>query len=337
MKALITGITGQDGSYLAEFLLSKGYEVHGIIRRSSSFNTERLEDIYKDPHESGNNLHLHYGDLLDGDSLRRIVSEVSPDEIYNLAAMSHVKVSFEMPVYTSAVNAGGTLTLLEIIKEVCPKCRFYQASTSELFGASPAPQNETTPFLPQSPYAVSKLAAHNYVKLYREAYGLHASCGILFNHESERRKETFVTRKITRAVGRISQGLQDKLYLFNTDSIRDWGHSKDYVRAMWMMLGQDTPDDYVIGTGESHSVQELVEFAFDYVGLNWIDYLEIDPKYKRPLDVPDLRSDPTKAREKLGWTPEISFEKLITEMLENDIKLAKHEKKVIEWEKNLDK
>jgi len=318
-RALITGITGQDGSYLAEFLLQKGYEVHGIKRRSSSFNTERVDHIYADQHESDARLFLHYGDLTDGSSLAHLLGKIQPDEIYNLGAQSHVRVSFDVPEYTADSVAMGTLRLLEAIHQTGLKCRFYQASSSEMYGSTPPPQDETTVFHPRSPYACAKVFGHQLAVNYRESYKLHASCGILFNHESPRRGETFVTRKITRAAARIKLGLQDKLYLGNMDARRDWGFAGDYVRAMWMMLQQPTPDDYVIGTGESHSVREFVELTFSYLDLDWREYVAIDPRYFRPAEVDFLHADPSKARRVLGWTPEVSFEDLVVMMIESDL------------------
>lgn len=319
-KALITGITGQDGSYLAELLLSKGYEVHGLKRRSSSFNTERVDHIYEDFHEAGVHFFLHYADLTDAGALARLLYTISPDEIYNLGAQSHVKVSFEIPEYTVDVGGNGTLRLLEAIRRVGLKTRFYQASSSEMFGNTPPPQAEVSRFSPCSPYACGKVFAHHITVNYRESYGLHASCGILFNHESSRRGETFVTRKITRAVAHIKHGLQDKLYLGNLDARRDWGYAPDYVRAMWMMLQQDRPDDYVIGTGEAHTVQEFAEAAFAHVGLDWRDYVEIDARYYRPSEVDFLLADPTKARTRLGWQPSVTFRELVPLMVDADLK-----------------
>jgi GDPmannose 4,6-dehydratase len=295
-KALITGITGQDGSYLAEFLHAKGYEIHGLKRRSSSFNTDRVDHLYVDFHNSGAKLFLHFADLGDASSLAWCLSEIRPDEIYNLGAQSHVKVSFEIPEYTSDIVALGTIRLLEAIRRTGITCRFYQASSSEMFGSTPPPQNESTRFHPRSPYACAKVFAHQATINYRESYGLHASCGILFNHESPRRGETFVTRKITRAVAQIHMGLQEKLYLGNLEARRDWGFAGDYVRAMWTMLQQDAPDDYVIGTGESHSVREFAEAAFTHVGLDWRDHVVIDERYLRPAEVDELRADASKAR-----------------------------------------
>ena len=328
--ALITGITGQDGSYLAELLLSKGYEVHGVIRRASQFNTDRIDHLYVDPHEPSANLFLHYGDLLDGAGLRRIIAETNPDEIYHLGAQSHVKVSFEQPSYTANTDAVGTLRLLEALRDQCngtgKSVRFYNAGSSEMFGKSTPPQNEATPFYPRSPYAVSKVAAHWYAVNYREAYGLFIANGILFNHESPRRGETFLTRKVTRAVGRIAMGLQDKLYLGNLDAKRDWGYAGDYVKAMWLMLQQDEPDDYVIATGESHSVREFVEAAFGEAGLDWRKYVETDPRYIRPTEVDHLEGDASRARSKLGWAPEVTFAELIRMMVAHDMELARQER-----------
>src|SRR5215210_4191094 len=295
-KALITGITGQDGSYLAELLLEKGYEVHGIVRRSSSFNTGRIDHLYRDPHERGVRLLTHYGDLADPVALTKLLYELQPDEIYHLGAQSHVRVSFDIPEYTFDVTAAGTLRLLEAIREAGVKTRFYQASSSEMYGAAPPPQSEDTPFHPRSPYAVAKVAAYWAAVNYREAYGMFASNGILFNHESERRGETFVTRKITRAVARIKHGLQDKLYLGNLDAKRDWGFAPDYVDAMWRMLQHREPDDYVIATGETHSVGEFLEKAFTRVGLSWRDHVVLDQKFERPAEVDLLLGDASKAR-----------------------------------------
>ena len=329
-KALITGITGQDGSYLAKLLIDKGYEVHGIIRRSSTFNTDRLDEIYKDPHETDGKLYLHYGDLTDGTGLRRILEKIEPIEVYNLGAQSHVRVSFDQPEYTADAVATGTLRLLEAVRDFCGKdcdrIRFYQAGSSEMFGAAPAPQNEKTPFYPRSPYAASKVAAHWYAVNYREAYGLFVCNGILFNHESPRRGETFVTRKITRAIGRIKCGLQEKLYLGNLDSMRDWGFAGDYVEAMWAMLQQPQPDDYVIATGETYSVRQLLEEAFGYAGIDWQDYVEIDPRYQRPTEVDCLQGDASKARFKLGWKPKVGFKHLVHLMVDCDMELARGER-----------
>jgi GDPmannose 4,6-dehydratase len=342
-KALITGITGQDGSYLAELLLAKGYEVHGIIRRSSSFNTQRLDSIYQDPHEPDRRLVLHYGDLNDASSLNRILRVVVPDEIYNLGAQSHVKVSFDTPEYTGEVTGLGTARLLEGIRELDTRPRIYQASSSEMFGkVAEAPQNENTPFYPRSPYGVAKLYAYWLTVNYREAYGLFAVNGILFNHESPRRGETFVSRKITRAVGRIRHGLQDRLYLGNLDAKRDWGYARDYVDAMWRMLQHDQPEDFVIATGETHTVRDFCVLAFRRAGIE-IDWrgtgfaekgyergservlVEIDPRYLRPTEVDLLLGDASKARLKLGWVPETSFSTLVDLMVDTDLQLAADE------------
>lgn len=325
-RALITGITGQDGSYLAEFLLEKGYQVHGLKRRASSLNTDRVDHLYEDPHSFGARMLLHYADLTDGSSLGNLIYDIRPDEIYNLGAQSHVKVSFEVPEYTAATVAIGTLRLLEAIRRTGLACRFYQASSSEMFGATPPPQSETTPFHPRSPYACAKLFAHNITVNYRESYGLHASCGILFNHESPRRGETFVTRKITRAVAQIKLGLENRLYLGNLDARRDWGYAPDYVRAMWLMLQRDEPDDCVIGTGDAHSVREFAELAFASAGLDWREHVEIDPRYFRPAEVDYLLADASKAHRMLGWEPPISFEELVRIMVESD--LAELERKL---------
>jgi GDPmannose 4,6-dehydratase len=328
-RALITGITGQDGAYLSELLLGKGYEVHGLIRRASLFNTDRIDHLYQDPHQAGIKLTLHYGDLADATALRRVLEKVAPDEIYNLGAQSHVKVSFEVPEYTGDVVAMGTLRLLEALRDHATHSgrapRYYQAGSSEMFGAAPPPQNEQTAFYPRSPYGVSKVAAHWYAVNYREAYGLFICNGILFNHESPRRGETFVTRKITRAVGRIAEGLQDKVYLGNLDAKRDWGFAGDYVEAMWLMLQQSEPDDYVIATGQSHSVRDLVELAFGEAGLDWRRHVELDPRYLRPTEVDALCGDATKAREKLGWQPRVSFKQLVRMMVVHDRDLARQE------------
>ena len=317
-KALITGITGQDGSYLAELLLSKGYEVTGVIRRSSSLNTERLDPVYQDPHVPDYRLRLVYGDLDDGSSLANLVTKIRPDEIYNLGAQSHVRVSFEVPEYTVNTVAMGTLRLLEALRELGSGCRFYQASSSEMFGASPPPQNESTPFHPRSPYAVAKLYAYWITVNYREAYGLFISSGILFNHESPRRGVPFVTRKITRAAARIRHGLDQKLFLGNLEAKRDWGFAGDYVQAMWLMLQQDEPDDYVIATGESHSVREVLDVAFGALGLDWKPHVEIDPRYFRPTEVDHLCGDASRARQKLGWSPKVGFRELIEMMVRAD-------------------
>src|SRR5687768_5671867 len=323
-KALITGITGQDGSYLAELLLSKNYEVHGIIRRASTFNTGRLEEIYQDPHQSGKRLFLHYGDLADGSALSRLLGKIQPDEIYNLAAQSHVRVSFDAPEYTADITGSGTVRLLEAIREAGIKPRFYQASSSEMFGmVQEVPQKETTPFYPRSPYGCAKVFSHWITVNYRESYNLHASNGILFNHESPRRGETFVTRKITRAVAHIKHGLQKKIYLGNLDAKRDWGYAKEYVEAMWLMLQQEQPDDYVIATGETHSVREFLEVAFGHLGLDWSKYVDIDPRYYRPAEVDLLIGDYSKAKKKLGWEPKTKFTDLVKLMVEADTKLLK--------------
>ena len=338
-KALITGITGQDGSYLAELLIDKGYEVHGIIRRASTFNTERINHIYQDPHEKEARLFLHYGDLVDSSNISRLIQKINPDEIYNLAAQSHVGVSFELPEYTADVDGIGTLRLLDAIKETGVETRLYQASTSELYGkVQEVPQNENTPFYPRSPYAAAKLYSYWIVKNYREAYNLYAVNGILFNHESPRRGKRFVTRKITRAAAMIAHGKQDRLYLGNLNARRDWGYAKDYVKMMWLMLQQKEPDDYVVATGESHSVREFAELAFKYVGIDliWqgtgleekgIDIkrgkviIEVDPKYFRPTEVDLLIGDASKAKEKLGWEATVKFHDLVRIMVEADLKL----------------
>ncbi len=322
--ALITGITGQDGSYLSEFLLDQGYEVHGIIRRTSTFNTDRIDHIYIDPHSPDARLFLHYGDLTDGTTLRRILEEVKPTEIYNLGAQSHVRVSFDSPEYTVDSVAMGALRILEAVRDYQQRTkievRFYQAGSSEMFGkVIEVPQKETTPFYPRSPYSCAKVYAHWQTINYRESYDLFACNGILFNHESPRRGETFVTRKITRAVARIVEGTQKKLYLGNLDSKRDWGYAKDYVKAMWMMLQQDKPDDYVVATGETYEIKEFLDIAFNHVNLNWHDYVAFDPRYLRPAEVDLLIGDPTKAKEKLGWEPSISFEELVKLMVNADL------------------
>jgi GDPmannose 4,6-dehydratase len=329
--ALITGITGQDGSYLAELLLSKGYQVHGIVRRSSTFGTDRIDHIYSDPHASGKRLHLHYGDLTDGNGLAKIVNKVKPTEVYNLGAQSHVRVSFDQPVYTADAVGVGALKLLEAVRDFQEssgqQVRYYQASSSEQYGkVVETPQTEDTPFYPRSPYACAKMYAHWITVNYRESYDLHASCGILFNHESPRRGETFVTRKITRAVGRIKQGLQDKLYLGNLDAKRDWGFAGDYVEMMWMMLQQETPDDYVVATGQTWSVREFAERAFAHAGLNHEDHIEIDPRYFRPAEVELLLGDPAKAKRQLGWQPQTGFQALVEMMVDADMELAVRER-----------
>ena len=323
-RTLITGITGQDGSYLCEFLLEKGYEVHGIIRRTSTFNTDRIDHIYEDPHVEDAQLFLHYGDLTDGTTLRRIIEEVQPVEIYNLGAQSHVRVSFDSPEYTADSVGMGTLRLLEAIRDYQQRTgievRFYQAGSSEMFGkVQEVPQVETTPFYPRSPYACAKVYAHWQTINYRESYDLFACNGILFNRESSRRGETFVTRKITRAVARIVAGKQKKLFLGNLDSKRDWGYAKDYVRAMWLMLQQDQPDDYVVTTGETHEIKEFLDLAFGYVNLDWQDYVEFDERYLRPAEVDLLIGDPAKAKQKLGWEPSVTFEELVRLMVEGDL------------------
>jgi GDPmannose 4,6-dehydratase len=322
--ALITGITGQDGSYLAELLLGKGYEVHGIIRRASTFNTGRLEPIYDDPHSGQSRLFLHYGDLSDASALARLIGKIHPEEIYNLAAQSHVRVSFDSPEYTCDITATGTVRLLEAIRETGIKPRFYQASSSEMYGlVREVPQTETTPFYPRSPYGCAKVFSFWITVNYRESYGMHASNGILFNHESPRRGETFVTRKITRAVAHIKAGLQDKLYLGNLDAKRDWGYAKEYVEAMWLMLQQDKPDDYVIATNETHSVREFLEVAFSHAGLDWEKHVEIDPRYFRPAEVELLIGDYSKAKRQLGWEPKIKFTELTRLMVDADIELLR--------------
>lgn len=318
-RALITGITGQDGSYLAEFLLGKGYEVHGLIRRASTFNTERIDHLYTDPHDPKTKIYLHYGDLSDSGQLTNLIYNVQPEEIYHLGAQSHVRVSFDMPEYTGDITGIGTTRMLEAIRRSGIKTRFYQASSSEMFGGSPPPQNENTPFRPRSPYAAAKVYAFWMVTNYREAYKIFACNGILFNHESPRRGETFVTRKITRALARIKWGFENKLYLGNLDAKRDWGFAGDYVEAMWLMLQQDESDDYVIATGESHSVNEFLEEAFSYQGLKWKDYVEIDPRYFRPTEVGYLQGDASKAKKKLGWEPKVHFKELIKLMVDADL------------------
>jgi GDPmannose 4,6-dehydratase len=351
--ALITGITGQDGSYLAELLLDKGYQVHGIIRRASTFNTDRIDHIYEDPHAEGPRLTLHYGDLTDGSQLARLIRTVAPDEIYNLAAQSHVAVSFQQPEYTGNVDGLGAVRLLEAVRDSGIATRVYQAGTSEMFGGAPAPQSEDTPFEPRSPYAAAKVYAYWMVRNYREAYDMYAVTGILFNHESPRRGGTFVTRKITQALARIVAGTQDKLYLGNLDSVRDWGHARDYVEMMWLMLQQDTPEDYVIATGEQYSVRDFVDHAATELGItlawqgegveevgiveqvaqNGTDFkltpgqtvVRVDPRYFRPTEVESLLGDPTKAKEKLGWTPRTSFKDLVSEMITFDLEEAKRD------------
>lgn len=335
-RALITGITGQDGSYLAEFLLAKGYEVHGIIRRASTFNTDRIDHIYSDPHATGPKMKLHYADLTDANSLLKAINACKPTEVYNLGAQSHVRVSFDQPIYTADATGVGTIHLLEAVRQFQDSSgvnvRYYQASTSEMFGgmAESAPQSEATPFHPRSPYGCAKLYGHWITINYRESYGMHASCGILFNHESPRRGETFVTRKVTRAVGRIKHGLQDKLFMGNLDAKRDWGFAGDYVEQMWLMLQQDTPDDYVVATGETHTVRQFCERAFGRVGLNYEDHVEIDPRYYRPAEVDLLWGDPTKAKKQLGWVPKVGFEGLVDMMTDADMELAAREKTLID-------
>lgn len=318
-KALITGVTGQDGSYLAEFLLAKGYEVHGLKRRASALNTDRVDHLYEERHAAGARFFLHYADLTDAGSLNKLLCQIVPDEVYNLGAQSHVKVSFDIPQYTADATGCGALRLLEAIRDSDLQCRFYQASSSEMYGSALPPQSEHTVFHPRSPYACAKLFAHSLTVNYREAYGMHASCGILFNHESPRRGETFVTRKITRAVARIKAGLQQTLHLGNLDARRDWGYAPDYVRAMWLMMQQPNPDDYVIGTGEAHTVREFVEKAFSYAGLDWRGHVVIDPAYFRPAEVDHLLADPSKAERELGWRPSVTFEELVRIMVDADI------------------
>jgi GDPmannose 4,6-dehydratase len=336
--ALITGITGQDGSYLAELLLEKGYRVYGMVRRSSTVQKPRIDHLYREPHLTNVSLFLEYGDLADASSIRQVLTRVQPDEIYNLAAQSHVRVSFDQPEYTFDVCGTGVLRLLEAIRDYRntshKQVRFYQASSSEMFGSSPPPQNEDTPFRPRSPYAVGKVASFWHTVNYREAYNLHCSNGILFNHESERRGENFVTRKITRAAGLIKVGLQKKLYLGNLEAKRDWGHAKDYVEAMWLMLQQDAPDDYVVSTGESHSVKEFLEKVFSYLGLEWQEYVETDPYYFRPTEVDFLLGDASKARNKLNWKPKVGFQELIRIMTEYDLELAERESHALQFRKN---
>lgn len=328
-RALVTGITGQDGSYLSELLLAKGYQVHGIVRRASTFNTDRLDPIYKDPHEPETRMFLHYGDLTDGTALRRIFEKVEPDEVYNLGAQSHVRVSFDQSEYTADVVATGTLRLLEVARDYClttgRPVRFYQAGSSEMFGAANPPQNENTAFYPRSPYAASKVAAHWYAVNYREAYGLFICNGILFNHESPRRGETFVTRKITRALTRIKLGLQEMLFLGNIEARRDWGFAGDYVEAMWLMLQQPAPDDYVVATGEAHSVREFLDEAAAYCDLDWKKVVRSDPRYLRPTEVDHLLGDASKARQKLGWQPKTRFHDLVRMMVDHDMEFARQE------------
>ncbi len=329
-KAFITGITGQDGSWLADFLLEKGYEVHGLVRRSSSFNTDRVNHIYQDPHDKGRRFFLHYGDLTDSSGLFKLLHKTQPDEIYNLGAMSHVRVSFDQPEYTGEVTGVGTIKLLEAARSACPRARFYQASSSELYGGIDCPKagyNEKSPFYPRSPYGVAKLYSFWSAKNYREAYGLHISNGILFNHESERRGETFVTRKITRALGRIKLGLQKELYLGNLDAHRDWGDAKEFVRAMWLMLQQKKADDYVIATGKTYTVRHFLETAFGYAGLDYKKHVKFDARYLRPSEVDYLKGDSSKARRVMGWKHETSFESLVKRMVDHDLEMARREKK----------
>ena len=320
LKAFITGITGQDGSYLAELLLEKGYEVHGLIRRASTFNTSRIDHLFKDPHESGNNLHLHYGDVTDAAGMTNLIRTIGPDEVYNLAAQSHVMVSFSMPTYTGNVDALGTVTLLEAIRSSGIPAKFYQASTSELFGSTPPPQNELSRFQPRSPYAAAKLYAYWATVNYREAYGLHATNGILFNHESPRRGETFVTRKITRAVAAIVAGKQEKLFLGNLDSIRDWGYAKEYVESMWLMLQQKSPSDYVVATGIGATIRDFCEQSFSRVNLDWEKYVELDERYLRPTEVDALIGDNSKIKKELNWTPKTDWKSLANLMVDSDLK-----------------
>ncbi len=329
-KAFITGITGQDGSYLAELLLSKGYEIHGLIRRSSTFNTDRIDHLYQDLHDPEARMYLHYGDLSVSGQLMDLLHDIRPDEVYHLGAQSHVRVSFDMPEYTGDVTGLGTLRLLEAIRKTGIKTRFYQASSSEMFGAAPPPQSEETPFEPQSPYAAAKVYAYYIVKNYRKAYNIYACNGILFNHEAPRRGETFVTRKITRAATRIKLGLQEKLYLGNLEAKRDWGFAGDFVEAMWLMLQQDEPDDFVIATGETHSVREFAEKVFEKLDLDYKEYVAIDQRYFRPAEVDVLLGDATKARKKLGWEPKVKFDQLIDMMIEADMELARKEKTLVD-------
>ena len=325
-KALITGITGQDGSYLAELLLDKGYEVHGIIRRASTFNTERIDHLYQDPHINGVKLFLHYGDIADSTNLIKLLYRIQPEEIYHLAAQSHVRVSFDIPEYTGDVTGIGTIRILDAVRETGSKAKFYQASSSEMFGkVQEVPQRETTPFYPRSPYGAAKVYAYWVTVNYRESYGMYACNGILFNHESPRRGETFVTRKITRAAARIKHGLEKKLYLGNLDARRDWGYAKEYVEAMWLMLQQDQPDDYVIATGETHSIRDLLDEAFSYAGLNWEKCVDRDERYYRPAEVDLLLGDATKAKRQLGWQPKTGFRELVRLMVDADMKLAERE------------
>ena len=325
MKAFITGITGQDGSYLADLLIEKGYEVHGLIRRASTFNTSRIDHLFKDPHDQSNKLHLHYGDMTDSSGLTNLIREIEPDEIYNLAAQSHVMVSFTMPTYTAHVDAVGTVALLEAIRSSKLNTKFYQASTSELFGSTPPPQNESSRFRPQSPYAAAKLYAYWTAINYREAYGLHATNGILFNHESPRRGETFVTRKITKAVARIAKGSTEKLYLGNLSAVRDWGYAKEYVESMWLMLQQDLPSDYVVATGVGATIQDFCFESFSRVNLNWEDYVIQDNRYLRPTEVDALIGDPTKAKKVLGWEAKTHWKQLSALMVDADLSVPSFE------------
>ena len=330
-RAFITGITGQDGSYLSELLLSKGYEVHGLVRRSSTFGTERIDHLYIDPHVDTASFFLHYGDLTDGNSLSRLFQEIEPDEVYNLGAQSHVAVSFENPIYSVDVDALGTLRLLEAARQLSTTPRFYQASSSEMYGkVHEVPQSETTPFHPRSPYAAAKVYSYWQCVNYREAYGMFATNGILFNHESPRRGETFVTRKVTRAATRIKLGLQEKLYLGNLDAERDWGFAGDFVEAMWLMLQQEEPDDFVVATGERHSVRDLCGESFGLLDLDWEEYVEIDPRYFRPAEVDLLQGDATKARETLGWQPKVGFAELVGMMVKSDLELAQRERTLVD-------
>jgi len=334
-RALITGITGQDGSYLSELLLSKGYEVHGLVRRCSTFGTERIEHLYRDPHDVAAKLYLHYADLTDANGLAKLIRQIKPTEVYNLGAQSHVRVSFDQPIYTADATGVGAVKLLEAVRDFQEQSgyqiRYYQASSSEMFGkVVQTPQTETTRFYPRSPYAVAKVYAHWITVNYRESYGLHASCGVLFNHESPRRGETFVTRKITRAVGRIKHGLAKKLYLGNLEAKRDWGYAGDYVEAMWLMLQQDEPGDYVVATGQTHTVREFCQRAFGGVGLDYKDHVEIDRRYFRPAEVDLLLGDASRAKQELGWQPRVGFEELVEQMVEHDLELAAREKTLIQ-------
>ena len=326
-RALVTGITGQDGSYLTELLLAKGYDVHGLIRRSSTFNTSRLDSIYQDPHVRGSRLHLHYGDLSDGSRLVTLLATIRPEEVYNLAAQSHVRVSFDEPEFTGSTTGIGTTRLLEAIRLIGLDCRYYQASSSEMFGATPPPQNEDTPFYPRSPYGAAKVYAYWMTRNYREAYGMFAVNGILFNHESPRRGETFVTRKITRAAARIKAGLDKDLYLGNLDSVRDWGYAKEYVEAMWLMLQQDEPTDYVVATNTAYTVRQFLDFSFEHLDLDWHDFVKFDERYLRPTEVDALIGDASKAKSVLGWEPKVFTPELARIMVESDLELAEREKR----------